>query len=498
MLKNARIEKLSKNAVCGLSYQIIAIICELILPRILLKAYGSEVNGLVSSISHFLGFISLLELGIGAVVKSQLYYPLAFSDERKISEIVSSAQRYFNKIGLALFLYVLVLIPLYPKLTKSTFDFGYIATLILIISLSYFMQYYFAAVDKLLLAADQKAYIVYNVQSFSFIFNTVASVLVVKLGFGIHAVKLVSALAYLIRPIIVRLYVNSHYRINRHQKYTEEPLKQKWNGVAQHISAYLLSGTDTIVLTLFSTLENVSIYSVYYLVVFGLEQLFICATNGVQSLFGELWAKQELTNLKKFFAKVEWSVHTCVVIVFGCCASLIAPFVLVYTNGIEDANYNVPIFGFFISIAFCVYCLRMPYIDMTLAGNHYKQTQSCHIVSAVLNIVISVLVVHKYGLVGVAIGTLVGMLYQTVWLAVYSYKTFLQKELGNFIKQMLINVLIFSIAFIISDKFEMRSVTYLSWIVLGMKTFMVWVVVSFMLNCFFYRNNVMSLVKKEK
>lgn len=84
-------------------------------------------------------------------------------------------------------------------------------------------------------------------------------------------------------------------------KYTEEPITQKWNGVAQHVAAIVLDGTDTIVLTLFATLEDVSIYSVYYLVVNGVKQLFMSLTKGVESLMGELWAKQELKELNKFF-----------------------------------------------------------------------------------------------------------------------------------------------------------------------------------------------------
>ena len=59
--------------------------------------------------------------------------------------------------------------------------------------------------------------------------------------------------------------------------------------MAQHVSAVILDGTDNIVLTIFSGLKAVSVYSVYNLVVSGVKQLLLSMTNGIQSLIGVLW-----------------------------------------------------------------------------------------------------------------------------------------------------------------------------------------------------------------
>ena len=68
---------LAKNTIASLIAQITAIVCGFILPRFFLEYYGSDVNGLINSITQFLGIISFLELGVGAVVQSSLYKPLA-------------------------------------------------------------------------------------------------------------------------------------------------------------------------------------------------------------------------------------------------------------------------------------------------------------------------------------------------------------------------------------------------------------------------------------
>ena len=60
------------------------------------NVFGSEVNGLVNSIAQFLGVISFLELGVGAVVQFALYKPLAEKNQEDVSKIISSANKGFR------------------------------------------------------------------------------------------------------------------------------------------------------------------------------------------------------------------------------------------------------------------------------------------------------------------------------------------------------------------------------------------------------------------
>ena len=85
-------------------FQNLTIIFGLILPRLYLKYYGSVTNGLINSISQFLNIISLLELGIGTIVESALYKPLAEKNISQISAIVVSAKKF---IGFAVNLLIL-------------------------------------------------------------------------------------------------------------------------------------------------------------------------------------------------------------------------------------------------------------------------------------------------------------------------------------------------------------------------------------------------------
>ena len=487
---------LAKNTAASLIAQITTLVCGFILPRLFLQHYGSEVNGLVNSISQFLSVIAFLELGVGAVVQSSLYKPLAEKDNQQISKVMVSANKFFQRLARILLVYVISLMIIYPYIANQNFGFIYTATLIAAISISSFAQYYFGIVNSLLLNADQRGYIQYNAQTVTIILNTIVCAIMISMNGTIQVVKLVTSIIYLARPIILQIYVNNHYKINWKIKYTQEPIKQKWNGVAQHVASVVLDGTDTIVLTVFSTLSNVSIYSVYFLVVKGVKTLFLSVTNGIQALIGELWAKQELDQLKGFFGWIEWLIHTGTTYVFSCTAALIVPFIQVYTLGIRDANYIQPTFAILLTLANAMHCLRLPYNIMVLAAGHYKQTQRNYIVAAILNIVVSVLTVKIWGLIGVAIGTLVAMTYQTIWLAIYDSRHFIYWPLKKVIRQFLVDIISSFLIISFGSHIVLKDITYFNWFFMAIKVAIVALFVAFCLNSLFYRSKMHRLMLK--
>ena len=493
-----RKKSLFNNTISSLIFQITTIICGFILPRLILQNYGSEVNGLVNSISQFLQIIAFLELGVGAVVQSTLYSPLSQKNWETISKIIKSANKFFKKLAVVLIIYIFVLCFAYPPSVGKSFDYIYTAALIVCISISSFSQYYFGVVDRLLLTADQRGYIQYTAQTITIILNTIACAVLIEVGASIQFVKLTTSLIYLGRPIFLRLYVNRHYKIDRRITYDTDPIVQKKNGIAQHIASVVLDHTDTVILSLFSTLSNVSIYSVYHMVIYGVKQLFTSLTAGVQAVFGELWANKETEKLKKMFDTVEWIMHTAIVIIFGSTAFLIIPFIKIYTLGIADTNYIQPIFSTLITLAHASHCLRLPYNIMILAGGHYKETQKNYIVAALINIVISVATVYFWGLIGVAIGTLIAMVYQTIWMAIYDSKTFLNRSIKHFVKQLIIDFAVILIASIGSSFISLHDVNYFSWFVMALLIFMIWALSSLLINIVFYRTKCVGLLKTIK
>jgi len=484
------------NSISPLIYQVITIICGFILPRLILSHFGTEINGLVNSISQFLGVISFLELGVGAVVQSSLYKPLADNDNINVSKVIASADKFFRKLGYILAIYVGVMLFYYPYLVKQSFGFMFTATLILAISIRSFAQYFFGIVNRLLLMADQKAYIQYIAQTVAIIINTIACYVLIAFDCSVQVVYGMTSLIFFLQPYAIHLYIKKYYALDRKIHYDVEPIKQKWNGVAQHVAAVILSGSDTVVLTIFSTLVNVSIYAIYFLPMSGARLVIMSMISGIEALIGNLWAKQDLRELRKVFAWTEWLIHTGTTLIFTLTAVLIVPFVQVYTHGVSDANYIQPLFGILLVAANSGHCLRLPYNIMILAAGHYKQTQHNYIIAAVMNIVISIIGVKQFGLIGVTLGTLAAMVYQTVWMAWYNSKNFIQWPMRKFFKQMVVNAVSAASIFIVTGYFTLTGVSYLEWIVLAIKVTACGIFVALLVNYIFYKEFVLKIADK--
>lgn len=486
--------RLAQNTISSLILQIITIICGFILPRMILSSYGSEINGLVNSIVQFLSVIAFMELGIGAVVQSSLYKPLAEKDYIKQSEIYVSAQGFFKKLAGILLIYIFILIGIYPIISNHSFDFFYTASLIGTISISTLAQYYFGITNSLLITADQKGYVQCNIQIFTLLINTVCCVILMLKGKSIHYVKLTTSLIYLVRPLYLNYYVKHHYKIDKKIYYSVEPIKQKWNGISQHIAAIVLDGTDIIVLTLFAGFQDVSVYSVYYLVVSSIKQIFNTTTGGIQALLGNIYAKEDKETLRKIFKLTEWVLHTSTIFIMGCVACLITPFVLIYTRDINDANYNQIVFGYILTLAYTAYCLRLPYHMMVRASGKYKETQKNYIISAVINLILSVIFVRKSGIIGVAIGTFIAMLFQAIWLALYNSKYIIQGMRKSLFKQFGVDIVTVVLGMSWAGNISLDCLNFFDWILNAIKVGIIWMLVVVLMNILLFKNNIQQMI----
>lgn len=475
----------------------------LILPRLILSQYGSQVNGLVNSITQFLSVITFLDLGVGSVVQAALYKPLAEQNKVQINKIITFAKKYFKNIALILVFYILLLMIVYPRIIDNN-NLDNIGTILLIIAISInqFGQYYFGIVNELLLNANQNAYIQLNTEIVVIILNLIASIVLILNGAEIYTVKFISGLIFLIRPLYLSYYVNKNFSIEYYKNLKEDPLPQKWNGVGQHIAYSIQNSTDIVVLTLFSTLESISVYGVYNMIVSAIKLIIQSFTIGLQSFFGSLLAEEKYGMLNESFFKIEWGIHNLAVFLYSMCAILITDFVLIYTTGVYDVNYNVPDFALLLLLGGLVYSIRMPYQAIVFAAGHFRETQISSIIEAALNIFLSIVLVNYLGLVGVAIGSFVAMLYRTVYLSNYLSKNILNRKRIFFWKQVLVDV--FSIALIIIPGIYVVNIyqikNFSEWIIAGGIFSIYSLIVLIIINALFYnsllRNIFIPLIKK--
>ena len=220
------------------------------------------------------------------------------------------------------------------------------------------------------------------------------------------------------------------------------------------------------------------------------------AISGIQARIGNIIARNDKNELNFVFGITEWTIHTVATFIFSCTAILIVPFVKVYTLGVTDANYIQPIFGLLITIAFAGHSYRLPYSCIILSAGHYKQTQWSYISAALTNIVVSIILVIRCGLVGVAIGTIVAMFMQTIWMGIYSYRRILGWKLSLLSKQLVVNAVTFLGAYFASKLWMHSPIDLWDWIFVAVLTALFVGVTVIVLNTLLYRSNVKYIYHK--
>ena len=397
------------NTISTLFLQITMLLSGFVIPKLILDAFGSNVNGLVSSLSQFLNYIALVEGGVTGVITATLYRPLARHDDSRVSSILSAAKRFYKKIGLIFIVYTIILAIVYPLIFRTEFSFVYVASLTLILSISLIIQYMMALSYKTLLNADKKIYIVSFTQALIRILEIILAFLSIKIYPDIHLLKFLTGAVFLL-----------HYKVDANMECDNSIIKGRWNGFAINTAAFIHNSTDVAVLTIFTNLATVSIYSVYSLITTGIKNIINSLVSSLNPTLGHAYAREDYKALNQKLDMYEYIVFMLVFQIFTVAGLLITSFVLIYTSGLSDANYNQPLFGVLLVISEALYLLKFPHLNLAYSANKFKEISIPAFVEAGLNIIISVALVPFLGLIGVAIGTIIAMLYRMVFHVYYT------------------------------------------------------------------------------
>ena len=495
--------KLGKNILTSLLQQAATVICGFILPRLILSTYGSAYNGIVNSVGQFLSCITLLRAGIGGVTRAALYRALESGDIEKTSGIIKATEQFMRKIAGIFCVCLLLFACIYPVFVQE-FDWFFSFTLVLILGISTVMQYCFGITNQFLLHADQRLY-VYNIwQIVAIIANTIFSVILINIGCSIHVVKLGSAVAFSITPVMMYLYVRKKYGLRKDIAPDHAAIAQRWDAAAHQVAAFVHSNTDIMVLTVFTDMLQVSVYVVYTSVAGGINQVVMSAANAIEAAIGKIVAHDDENLLRERVFAYEWVVHVLSVILFACAAMLIVPFVLVYTQGVIDVDYNQPLLGYFMCLAYWINIIRLPHQNVIETAGHFKQTKRMAIIEAVLNVSTSCSLVAVLGTVGVVIGTVIAMTYRTIGYAIYASKNILKVSMRNFVKRILVSGLVLVVIFGcyfgagLIHSFATSISHFGEWVLYALGTFMAVTIITMGINYIFYPDNPLAKQRKAK
>lgn len=411
-----RTDRFIKNTIWAGILQTVTLAVGFIIPRVLLVYYGSEVNGLVSSLTQFITYFSLLEAGLSGAAVFSLYKPLAQEQFDKISEIVVATKKFYVQAGYYFCGFVLVLALVYPQLvhTQSLTQID-VFILILIIGVNGALEFFTIAKYRSILTADQRTYVI----SYSHVIHLAIYATIVCAaaagGLNIVMVRFLGLLSILVRTLFLSLYSRKQYGyLNFKAKPNTVALNQRWDVFYQQILASVQAGMPVILTTIILGLKSVSVYTVYYMVIGGMNGVMGILTNGLSAGFGDVIARKEIDKLKSLTREFEVIYYFLLSVAYSVTIVMILPFIKLYTRNITDVAYEIPSVAFlFVLSGFC-YCMKAPQSVLVIAAGKYKETRGQSTIAAFIIIVGGIILAFPFGLHGIIAASIFSDIYRTL------------------------------------------------------------------------------------
>lgn len=459
--------KFIKNVVFGFGGQIIILALGLIVPRMMISSYGSDVNGLVSTITQFFAYMALLEAGIGQAAKNALYKPIINNDREAFAEIASTARSYFRRITLFYGGGVILLSVLLPFILKTDVDFLTVFLIVFFEGMSGVVTFYFIQTQTVILMADGRGYINNGVLVVNKTVSYAVKIVMAYFGMNIAFLQMVYFLITIVKVFFYTFYFKKNYPWLRYRSMPRSAkLKDRNSYIITELAWTLFSSTDMIVLSMFVSTQLASVYSVYSLVFTSLNVLLNAVYTSVNYTLGQTFHRD-----RKGYPKVHDSFVSLFVggmtIMVSTAYVLILPFVRLYTRGVNDVDYIYQI----LPLLFCLVQLlswsRNVAGNLTGVAGYAKQVSYASLIEAFTNIVFSVILVFHFGIVGVLIATVIALPVKVIYCVYLTDKKIMKRSYFNTIKILGSNYAVFGIIAFATGFFPLPINSYLELVLYG-------------------------------
>lgn len=487
------------NSITTAFFQVILMIAGFITPRVMLKFYGSEINGLVSSINQFIVYFNLVEAGLSGAAIYALYKPLSDNDHMGINEIVAAARKFYTQSGYIFISLTIGLAVIYPVLVKSDLATPTsIGLLVLILGTNGALEFFTLAKYRVLLSADQRTYVVSIASIVHIIVNTIIVVVLASQKVDIVFLRFVALLSIFLRSIILMIYVKLKYKFIDYKVTPNfQALNKRWDALYLQILGAVQTGAPIVILTLvLKDLKVVSVYTIFNMVVSGLNGVLSIFTSGISASFGDVIVRGEVKILQKAYEEFEVFYYGLIAVVYSTAFVVLMPFIRIYTSGVSDINYDLPLVGFLFVFNALLYTIKTPQGMLVISAGLFKETRMQTTIQAAIALIIGIILTPVLGLTGVLISSILSNIYRDIDLLFFIPKSVtklpIRKTAFRIFRLFSCIVITWMPFFFI----RIKTVSYMTWtasaMIVSIYAFIVVVIV-----CFIYeRDNFMNLIKR--
>lgn len=467
------------NLIFSLIYKVVTMVIGIIIPVLFITSYGSEINGLQSSVQQIFSYMLLLEAGVGSATLQSLYAPVRTEDRDKCNAYLSATSKYYNKIGIIYFaLLVIVSIGYALVVNVETMVFIEVCVYVVITGAASGINFFYLAKLKLLLRAEGDEYIISAMLMVAYILTSAIKIFLISQGANIILIQVFHLGINLGITAIYFLIAKKKYPwLSFKEKPNYEGLKQKNSALVHQISGLVFQNVDVLLLTFMCDLRIVSIYTIYKMVINMVTTIIASMGDSVNFIFGREMnnGDENHENYKKIIDVFNVFYSAIAFAIFVSMYLLILPFMKLYTAGM-DINYVIALLPWlYISIELLTVGREAMMRTITVAG-HFKQTQWRAVAEAIINIVASIVAVlickHYFGeiggLYGVLIGTIIAMLYRTIDINIYANKWILKRSCWKPFKIMITNTCLFMLVVFVLNPLIPSIHNYVEFLISGL------------------------------
>lgn len=434
-----RTDNSRKNLIASISLTLAMTLLGFITRRVFVDNIGVEYLGLNGLLTDVLRVVSLLEGGFGASIVYNLYKPLAENDQPRIIALIQLYRKIYRYIAVGVLAMGLAIYPFLDVFIKDGESLNYVSIVFFIFLFNSLLPY-FTAYKWSLINADQKQY---KLVTINFIYQI-----------GLNLTKLF--ILYYTKNYILYLVIESLFGVglnmavirkaNRLYPYIVTKIKYQVdlpirkmlirNSKAlflHSLGGYMAHSTDSIIISSYISVAIVGLYSNYTLITGYVNSFATQILNSFSESVGNLIASESVEHVYKVFKTIFLLNFLVVSIPVIILANVINPFVSWWLGEeylLGTATTCVILANFFI------FGLRLSALTFKVKSGIFVQDQFSPLIQGVINLVLSLIFVHFWGITGVLLGTTISVLSVGFWQfprLIYKY-TFKQPLKKYFIK----------------------------------------------------------------
>ncbi len=459
-LSNTR--KGAYNIVFGLLSQVITIALGIVIPRMFLMSFGSEMNGLLNSVSQVYSYMALMEAGIGTVTIQAIYKHIGQDNRGGINAVLAATHKYYTKIGCLYITGIFAFAFIYPLLIQTEIPYWTIWSIIFLNGISQAVSFFIHGKYLLLLQAEGKKYIQTNIALVVHIATSVAKIVLISIGCDILIIQLVQLLLRLFQMVFISIYIRKNYAwINLAVKPDYAAISQRKSAFVHQITYMIFHNTDVLVLSFVPTcgLLAVSVYSMYNMLLSMISTAVNNINSGIDFILGQTYHKGREAYLKihdiyeTFTIALTFALYTVAYI-------FLPPFLRLYTDGVGDVNYLDKWLPLLFALVFFLSTGRRAAARVIEFAQHYQATQSRAIIESVINLSVSIVCSFRFGIYGVLLGTIAALLYRTNDIIIYANRMILQRSPWVTYRRWLSNFGVFAVIAVINHYWQPAMANY--------------------------------------